>query len=64
MKCKKCGKESNILNQSGAQGRIEWKDLGYCPSCFSEYRKERGIKSLREIDTEIGMKEKIKKESK
>ncbi len=53
MKCKKCKKESNSLVQSGREGNIEWEDLGLCPKCWSEYRKEKGIKSLREIDNEL-----------
>ncbi len=57
MKCKKCREESNSLVQSGSQGKITWKDLGYCPRCWSEYRKEKGIKSLREIDNELRLKE-------
>lgn len=57
MKCKKCGKESERLVQSGGQGNITWEDLGYCPKCWAEYRKKRGITSLREIDDELRRQE-------
>ena len=54
MKCAKCGQETNSLIGSGRQGNIRWENLNYCHKCLSEYRKKRGIKSLRELNDEYG----------
>ena len=53
MKCKNCKKETNILIESGRYKNIVWDNVNLCCECWEEYRKEKGIKSLREIDNEL-----------